>query len=234
MPREPTQKHPIRDLRAIIQKSQKAFAQTIGINPGTLKRIENNDLPLSRKIAMRIFSETGTNVDHLLRGQLRDELGRGYKDDFYAKWKKRYLRADEGTAKERTTAFAWWVEVLLRAAARKRRFWQVLGTLNETLDECRTTFGLSPLVDTILCEFKPRVRWNPAARTPPELIEIEAEREREEKQDDEPTRGVRVHWDESTSRKSRPRALRKSKPSRRKTITRSRSKRPWPRHRRKA
>ena len=90
MPRKPTQKHPIRDLRVIIQKSQKSFAQTIGINPGTLKRIENNDLKLSRKIATRIFAETGADIDSLLRGELRPavraKLEPEYSEKFYRRW----------------------------------------------------------------------------------------------------------------------------------------------------
>jgi DNA-binding XRE family transcriptional regulator len=207
MPRKPTQKNPIRDLRAIINKSQKAFAQIIGINPGTLKRIENNDLKLSRKIAMRIWAETGADSDDLLRGELRVSLRKRfegeYSDKFYASWKERHLRADEETVKERTTALAWWVEVLLRASARKRRFWQVLGTLNETVDECCKNFGLAPLVDTILRDIEPRVRWNPASHTPRKLAEIEADRKREEQQHDELMTRVRFHWDELPPRKSK-------------------------------
>src|SRR5439155_3753099 len=137
MPRKPTQKHPIRDLRAIIQKSQKAFAQMIGINPGTLKRIENNDpkLKLSRRIATRIFAETGADIDSLLRGKLRPAVRAKfepeYSENFYRRWKEEHFRADEQTAKEGTDSFAWWAGVLLRAAVRKRRFWQVLQTLKE-------------------------------------------------------------------------------------------------------
>jgi DNA-binding XRE family transcriptional regulator len=208
MPRKPTQKHPIRDLRGIIQKSQKDFAQIIGINPGTLKRIENNDpkLKLKRRIAARIFAETGANVDHLLRGQLRDEFGRGYTGDFYARWKKRYLRADESYAKASATRFARWLEVLLRGAARKGRFWQVLGTLNEAMDECREDFGLIAIVDFILRNSEPRVKWNPASVPPLELVEIEAERESTEKQHEELTRDLKVRWGGATLRRNNPRA----------------------------
>jgi DNA-binding XRE family transcriptional regulator len=231
MPRKPTQKNPIRDLRGIIQKSQKAFAQIIGINPGTLKRIENNDLDLKRRIAARIFAETGANVDHLLRGQLRDEFGRKYTDDFYAKWKERYLRADESYAKGSAIRFARWLEILLRGAARKRRFWQVLGTLNEAMNECCEKFGLATIVDFILRDFEPRVKWNPAWVPPQELLEIEAEKELEEKQQEEQTSDWRRRrW---TVRASDGKTdLSAAQPSRRKQITPSQSKRPSKKRRR--
>jgi transcriptional regulator with XRE-family HTH domain len=216
MPRKPTQKHPIRDLRAIINKSQKAFAEIIGINPGTLKRIENNDLKLSRKIATRIFAETGADIDSLLRGELRPayraKLEREYSENFYRRWKEQHFRADEETAKEGTDSFAWWAGVLLRASVRKRRFWQVLQTLKETLNECRGDFGLAAHIDAILRDFEPRVRWDPFSHTPAELFLIETERVHAEKQHEKLMKRVKVHWGESTPRKGNIRV--KPRPSR--------------------
>jgi len=216
MPRKPTKKHPIRDLRAIIDKSQKGFAQTIGINPGTLKRIENNDLKLSRKIATRIFAETGADIDSLLRGELRPavraKLEREYSEKFYSRWKEQHFRADEETAREGTESFAWWAGVLLRASVRKRRFWQVLQTLKEMLNECRGDFGLAAHIDAILRDFEPRIRWDPFSRTPAELFLIEAERVHAEKQHEKLMKRVKVHWGESPPRNSKIRV--KPRPSR--------------------
>lgn len=182
MPRKPTEKHPIRDLRNIIGKTQRGFAKTLGIYPGTLKRIENNSLKLSRKIAIRIQGETGINVEKLLGGKLRDELERKYTMEFYKKWKDLHFKQSEKIAKERAAALAWWIEILLRASVvgSKRRLWQVVATLVQTIDECCSDFDLRGPVENILATYKPVVKWNPAERTPRELRRIFREQAREE------------------------------------------------------
>ena len=182
MPRKPTEKHPIRDLRKIIGKTQCGFAKTLGIYPGTLKRIENNSLNLTPKIAIRIQAETGINVEKLLDGKLRDELGRKYTAEFYKKWKEVHFRQSEKIAKQRAAALAWWIEILLRASVvgSKRRLWQVVATLVQTIDECCSDFDLRAPVENILATYKPVVKWNPAGRTPRELGRIFREQAREE------------------------------------------------------
>ena len=146
-------------------KTQRAFAQTIGIKPGTLKRIENNDRRLTRKVAARIFAETGADIESLLRGKLRPayraKFEPEYTENFYRCWKEQHFQANEQIAREGTDSFAWWAGALLQASVRKRRFWQVLQTLIETLDECCKNFGLTAHIDAILRDSEPRVQWNP-------------------------------------------------------------------------
>ena len=208
MPRKPTEKHPIRDLRKIIGKTQYDFAKTLGIYPGTLKRIENNNLKLSRKIAIRIQAETGINVERLLDGKLRDELGRKYTAEFYKEWKEVHFRQSEKIAKKTAAALAWWIKILLRASVveYKRRLWQVVATLVQTIDECCSDFGLRGPVENILATYKPVVKWNPAGRTPRELRQIFREQAREEKRYARiKNRPFRVSWHQSSAQSSRQR-----------------------------
>src|SRR5262249_10316358 len=83
VPRAVRQKSPIRDLRGIINKSQCEFARSLGISPSALKRIENNDLALSRRVAYKIELEAGIDRQALLRGRLRTIEGQQYTAPFY-------------------------------------------------------------------------------------------------------------------------------------------------------
>jgi len=180
MPRQPSKKSPIRQLRAIIGKTQSEFAKSIGVSPSALKRIENKDLKLSRKIAQRIEAEAGADKTKLLSGQLRDVLGKTYTAQFYAKWKKHRTYQDPAIASEHAKRLGWWIEILLRASAvgSKRRLWQVRDALYDALSTCYSDFDLQRPVKDILA--KHRMKWTPGALTPEELSEIERERVREE------------------------------------------------------
>lgn len=188
MPRKATQKNVVRELREKFlgstrrRMTQRLFAKILGINPGTLKRIENNTLDLSRKIALRIQAEAGVNVEKLLDGKLRDVFGRGYKPDFYREWKERHFRQNEDIAKARAKALGWWIEILLRASVvgSKRRLWQVLRALIEAVDDCCSDFDLEGAVESILAGYMPKVKWNPAGLTSPELAAIREEQRRDE------------------------------------------------------
>jgi hypothetical protein len=182
MPRPATQKHPVRDLRKIIKKYQIAFAKSIGISPGGLKRIENNDMDLSRRIALRIFAETGANAEKLLAGKLRAENGEKYTVEFYEKWKKRWFNQSEAIAIDTAKGLAGWIEILFRASVvgSRQRLWQVWRTLADAIDDCAGDFDLRAPIETILAKEKPRVKWNLAQRSPSQLREILREQQEEE------------------------------------------------------
>jgi len=154
MPRKPTQKHPIRDLRKLIGKSQCGFAQTIGINPGKLKRIENNDLALSPKIARRIRLEAGVDDKQLLAGRLRSVWGDKYTLRHHEQWKSRYFQQDEQIAKTEAMKLAPLIDILFRASVKRSRLWQVSEAMIEALNECVEGFDLRPVVDAILVRYK--------------------------------------------------------------------------------
>ena len=160
MPRKPKTKHPIRDLRKIIRKSQREFGLSIGISPSAMKRIENNDLALSRRVARKIQVETGIDPRSLLKrkGKLRTIEGQEYTAPFYEAWKENYSWQSEEVAK----AVASRIEILLLAAVvgSKKRMWQVLGEIIETLDRCRTDFNLERPIDQILAKQRPPIKWD--------------------------------------------------------------------------
>jgi len=198
MPRPATQKHPVRDLRKIIGKTQVAFARSIGISPGGLKRIENNDMDLSPRFALRIFAETGASAEKLREGKLRTESGKKYTAQFYEKWKERVFKQNEAIAIDTAKGLSGWIEILFRASVvgSRRRLWQVWRTLADATDDCARDFDLRGPIENILAKEKPRVKWNLAQRSPSQLREILREQEEEEALTSRPSK-------QSSSRRSR-------------------------------
>jgi DNA-binding XRE family transcriptional regulator len=123
MPRPPKKGHPIRDLRAMIGKTQGQFAKMIGLNAHTLKKIEHHERPLTQKVARDIFWKTGVDARLLTKGKLRNTWGREYTPEFYGQWKDGIWPQSDQIAKEKALKLAPWVEILLRAAARKKQLW---------------------------------------------------------------------------------------------------------------
>jgi transcriptional regulator with XRE-family HTH domain len=158
MARPATQKSPIRDLREIINKSQREFARSIGISPSALKKMENHNLPLSRRVARKIEIEAGVDRQSLLRGKLRTIENQPYTAPWYEAWKENHSWQSEEVAK----VIASRLEPLLVAAAgaSTKRMWQVLSEILETLDRCRTDFNLERPIDEILAKQRPPMKWD--------------------------------------------------------------------------
>ena len=137
---------PIRDLREIIEKKQHEFARSLGISPGALKRIENNDLKLSRRVGYKIVFETGVD-SRCLNGKLhtlRNYRGEQYTKEFYKAWKDRDYGDPKTAAKLAAQWLTWVIEILLRASlsgyGRKMRL--VYAEITETLERCSVDFDL--------------------------------------------------------------------------------------------
>ena len=158
MPRPARRKSPIRDLRAIIGKTQREFAHSLGISPSALKRIENNDLALTLRVACKIEVEAGVDRQSLLKGKLRTREGQEYTAGFYEYWKDMHSWQSEEVAR----ALASRIETLLLASVvgSKKRMWQVMGEILETLDRCRTDFNLERPIDAILAKQRPPIKWD--------------------------------------------------------------------------
>jgi transcriptional regulator with XRE-family HTH domain len=166
VPRKPKTKHPIRNLRKIIRKSQREFALSIGISPSALKRIENHDLALSRRVARKIQYETAIDP-RCLNGKLRtlrNVRGEKYTKEFYKAWKEHYSWQDEHMVKHLTGVLSGAMETLLQASVfgYRRRLWLVSAEITETLDRCRVDFDLQRPVDEILAKQRsPFIRHRP-------------------------------------------------------------------------
>lgn len=71
MPRKPSFRHPLRDLRAILGKeyTQKKFSREMGVSAVAIKRIENGTLGLSTEMKGRIAAFTGVDAESLDSGK---------------------------------------------------------------------------------------------------------------------------------------------------------------------
>ena len=181
MPRKPKTKHPIRALREIIGKSQREFAHSLGISPSALKRIENNDLALSARMARKIVCETAIDP-RCLNGKLRtlrNLRGEPYTNEYYKAWKEYHFLQDEHV-KHYTGVLSLAMETLFAASVSgyRRILLQVYAEIAETLDRCRIDFNLQRPTNAILAKqrspltgrplkweedlIKPRPEWEPA------------------------------------------------------------------------
>src|SRR5262245_12587397 len=118
MPRPVRVRSAIRDLRAVIGKTQREFALSIGISPIALNRIENGTLALSRRVARKIVYETAIDP-RCLNGKLRtlrNVRGEVYTKEFYKAWKEHYSWQDEAAAKVAADWLSEAMKILLRAS----------------------------------------------------------------------------------------------------------------------
>jgi transcriptional regulator with XRE-family HTH domain len=169
MPRPVRVKSRIRDLRAIIGKTQREFALSIGISPIALNRIENGSLALSRRVVFKILVETGVDP-RCLYGKLRTlrtPAGEPYTLEFYNKRKDVFFFQDEQLKQEEATMLAteWiggWADILLRASVLgyRKQMWQVWVEIVEMLERCRTDFNLARPIAAILAKEHPGTEWN--------------------------------------------------------------------------
>src|SRR5262245_24180501 len=141
MPRKPKQGHPIRDLRGIIEKTQRQLAEMIGVSADLLKKIENGERGLTDKVAKLIHRATGVHSRFLMTGKVRPAWGDRYTKEFYDEWRIARPEDDE-VAKERALQLAPYIEILFRAATKKKRLWPVFHRVIDALNDCREDFSL--------------------------------------------------------------------------------------------
>jgi len=170
MPRPHRQKSPIRELRTIIGKTQREFARAIGISPSALKRIENNDLALSPRVARKILFETGLHF-RSITGKLRTLRSlecKPYTLEFYKRWKENFPKQNEETAKVAVGNLSSPTEILLRASVvgSKKRMWLVFIEIAEALDRCRVDFNLERPIAAILAKQRPPIKWEDLLKIP--------------------------------------------------------------------
>jgi transcriptional regulator with XRE-family HTH domain len=190
----------MRNLRRTIGQTQAQFAQMVGVQPITINRIENGSLKeISPHLAVRIHVTTGISISELAKGpagKLIDHFGRPYSNKTFAWWKKAFRQASESDAEKIAENLSWWLEVLLRAAARSRGgngYNGVIATLIQSMEKIRRDFGLGKIIDKILGNYEPRVEWRPGTHTPADLREINRELEEERAREAEIPR-AKITW----------------------------------------
>ena len=174
MPRPPKVKSRIRDLRAIIGKTQREFALSIGISPIALNRIENGTLALSAGVLTKIVTETGVDprsITGRVRALRTFREGKEYVPGYYNQWRESQLGPDKQTAAIRQAQkISMLVDILFRASVfgRRTKLWLVWSEIYECLDRCRVKFNLEQPIDEIIKEEHPKGEWVPVS--PPDRI----------------------------------------------------------------
>lgn len=191
MPRPPSHRHVVRDLRNVLGKTQAQFAEMAGVKASAINRIENGSLKLSPSLAHKISGATGADVEELVKGpkgQLLSLFGHPYTKDTFQQWKQ--CNGVTGALQEATEilgpmaeeasirGFTFWLGVLLKAACRHRRGAKKLGVeiaLIQALSQIRRDFGLAGPIAELLNEIVPGAAWRPGSM-PPRSTEEEIER----------------------------------------------------------
>jgi hypothetical protein len=155
----------------------------VGVKPITINRIENGSLDLSPDLAAKIHVSTGISIDELAKGskgRLLDQIGRPYSGETFSRWRTRSVRASEDDAVRVAKNLEWWLEILLRAAAKSREghaYQAVIATLLQVFNQVRHDFDLVTITNAILKESEPRIEWRPGGPTPGDLLAIQKEYE---------------------------------------------------------
>jgi transcriptional regulator with XRE-family HTH domain len=153
MARSPTHQHIIREIRLTLGWSQEDLSRRIGINAGTLNRIENGTLQVSKRVALRIFWATGVPWKDIVDNQPgRPRTRLGVLD-------KSHLQRLDDTArdlsdKDRDTMrnnHADVIDDLFNACLKDapRKFWALDAAIMAALDEIKDEFALAGAVDEI-------------------------------------------------------------------------------------
>lgn len=175
MPRPVRVKSRIRDLRAIIGKTQREFALLIGISPIALNRIENGTLALSARVLNKIVTETGVDPRSITgRGRALRTFreGKEYMPGYHNQWRESQFWPDKQTVAIRSAQkISMLVDILFRASVfgRRTKLWRVWSEIYECLDRCRVEFNLEQPIDEIFKkEQPPGAKWIPVS--PPDRI----------------------------------------------------------------
>ena len=160
--------------------TQAALAEAVGVSTVAVNRIENGSLRLRQPLALRVALATGISGRELMRGKtgrLLDQYGCPYTAATFDQWRKSgFGKVSEAFAAPEAANLKWWIEVLLRAAARKhggKSYGSVRDSLIQAIDAICTDFNLGQVIDGVLREYSPRVPWCPGAYTPDEERENE-------------------------------------------------------------
>ena len=174
MPRPARVKSPIRDLRAIIGKTQREFALSIGISPIALNRIENGTLALSAGVLTKIVTETGVDprsITGRVRALRTFREGKEYVPGYYNQWRESQFSPDKQTAAIRQAQkISMLVDILFRAsvAGRRTKLWHLWSEIYTCLDRCRVKFNLEQPIDEIFKKEHAGAKWIPVS--PPDRI----------------------------------------------------------------
>ena len=144
-------------LRRIIKRSQSRFAAMIGVSIHTVISVENGRNQLSENLARRIEIATGADLRRRHKDQVAAVGGGSFTADTFDNWRARFS-SDQKNAEARFSEVKYWIELLLKAAAKpgregnRDRLPAVYMALTDWLAETRKAFKLEREIDEILEE----------------------------------------------------------------------------------
>jgi transcriptional regulator with XRE-family HTH domain len=137
MARPPKFIHPLRRLRSVIGLSQKAFAEFIGVPSPTIEATENGRLPMSKRLAKRIYWATGIKYSELVKGvnaKLVNNAGKKYSLRHFRDWQKEYESPSKQEIDVLLSVPLGHVKKSLETAARRRRFAAAFSDIAEAME----------------------------------------------------------------------------------------------------
>jgi transcriptional regulator with XRE-family HTH domain len=142
-------------LRKLIKKSQSQFAAMIGVSIHTVISVENGRNQLSENLARRIEIATGADLRRRHQDQVAAVGGGTFTKAAFEEWRARFS-SDRHNAEGRFNEIKYWIELVLKAAARpsragnRDRLPAVYMALTDWLAETRKAFKLEQEIDEVL------------------------------------------------------------------------------------
>jgi transcriptional regulator with XRE-family HTH domain len=145
----------LKNLRALVDKSQSRFAAMIGESKHNIISVENKRNPLTPRLARKIYLATGANLHADVMHWIAVP-GENYNKENFDEWRSKFFPSDDETARRQFDRLKFWVELAFRAVVRSNvaqnrdRLPAICLSLIEWLDDARKEFKLETEIDEIL------------------------------------------------------------------------------------
>jgi transcriptional regulator with XRE-family HTH domain len=153
MPKKPSHRSIVRDIREILGLTQTALAKRLGTTMITINRIENGSLKISRRLALRLSWSTGVNYQDLLTnapGRPQTWHGELSSDRLeQLDQKARNLSAEQLATMIDDVAYH--AELMFKAvlANAPRKLWSLDAAIGAAFDQLEQEFGLTRSVKRV-------------------------------------------------------------------------------------
>src|ERR1039457_4594330 len=107
----------LKNLRALVEKSQSRFAAMIGESKHNIISVENKRNPLTPRLARKIYLATGANLHPDVMHWVAVP-GENYTKRNFDEWRTKFFPSDDKTARQQFNRLKFWVELVFRAAAK--------------------------------------------------------------------------------------------------------------------
>src|ERR1035441_1439096 len=109
----------LKNLRALVDKSQSRFAAMIGESKHNIISVENKRNPLTPRLARKIYLATGANLHPDVMPWVAVP-GENYTKEDFDEWRLNFFPSDDQTARQQFDRLKFWVELAFRAVVRSK------------------------------------------------------------------------------------------------------------------